>query len=495
MKKTRKLTSIVLLIAMLFLLAAPAMATGTDTNADTGSITIDNAVVGQTYTIYRIFDLESYDAASNAYAYKVNANWNDFFNENAAGRKYVTIDDNGYVTWQESASVADFAAAAKAYAETPNSADSTETKITPIGSKTAGDNNVTFSNLNLGYYLIASDLGVLCALDTTNPNATVKEKNDGTTLTKKVSQTSASIGDKVDFTITLTIHETTAGKIEKSYVVHDKMDAGFTFDENSVNVSLYKAEGGSDSASSIGYSSSIETDGCEQFGEGSPCTFEVKINENTDVVLENGDEIVITYKATLNEQATIGEAGNINRAKLANSSYIAETKTCTWDVDIFKYTATQDADGLTTEKALADATFTLRKNAGDTSLIPLVKRDTNLYRVATTNDTTEVTTDATGKFTIEGLGAGSYSLTETKSPAGYNKLSEPITIIIAENGQITIGTDKEDVVTEVKVLNQTGNELPSTGGMGTTIFYVVGGVLVVGAGVLLVTRKRMNAEK
>lgn len=125
----------------------------------------------------------------------------------------------------------------------------------------------------------------------------------------------------------------------------------------------------------------------------------------------------------------------------------------------------------------------------------MVKTADNLYRVATTNDTTAVTTDATGKFTIEGLGAGTYYLTETTSPAGYNQLSKPITIVIAENGQITVDRIAVAEGEPVKVLNQTGNELPSTGGMGTTIFYVVGGVLVVGAGVLLVTRKRMNAEK
>lgn len=415
----------------------------------------------------------------------MNEAWEGFFGAGKVGSKYVTIDANGYVAWQENASVADFAAHAKAYA--------TEALSVNDGTIKAESATITFSNLDLGYYLIASDLGALCALDTTNPNATVKEKNDGTTLTKKVSQTSASIGDTVDFTITLTIKKSSEGTVQQSYTVHDKMDAGFTFDAKTANikVSLNNTE-----LDETYYS--VKSPGNE---EESSCTFEVEINKgSTQKELNTGDEIVITYKATLNEQATIGEAGNINLAWL-DPSYKVQTKTCTWDVDIFKYTATQNADGSTTEKALAGATFTLSKDAADTSetednnsTISLVKTADNLYRVATTNDTTAVTTDATGKFTIEGLGAGTYYLTETTSPAGYNQLSKPITIVIAENGQITVDRIAVAEGEPVKVLNQTGNELPSTGGMGTTIFYVVGGVLVVGAGVLLVTRKRMNAK-
>ena len=106
---------------------------------------------------------------------------------------------------------------------------------------------------------------------------------------------------------------------------------------------------------------------------------------------------------------------------------------------------------------------------------------------------TEVTTDATGKFTIAGLDADTYYLTETAAPAGYNKLAGPVTVVIGENGVVNATTEASQGVDEVKVLNQTGTELPSTGGIGTTIFYVVGGVLVVGAVALLIVRRRRNA--
>ena len=109
-----------------------------------------------------------------------------------------------------------------------------------------------------------------------------------------------------------------------------------------------------------------------------------------------------------------------------------------------------------------------------------------------TGTVTEITTDATGKFTIKGLDADTYYLTETAAPAGYNKLAGPVTIVIGENGVVNGTTEAPQGVDEVKVLNQSGAELPSTGGIGTTIFYVLGGVLVVGAAVLLVTKKRME---
>lgn len=102
-----------------------------------------------------------------------------------------------------------------------------------------------------------------------------------------------------------------------------------------------------------------------------------------------------------------------------------------------------------------------------------------------------MTTKNTGKFTIQGLDAGTYYLTETQQPAGYNKLKDPIQIKIDEAGVIKVVTNQEEV-TEVKVLNKTGSILPSTGGMGTTLFYIFGAILVIGSGVVLITKKRMK---
>ena len=102
-----------------------------------------------------------------------------------------------------------------------------------------------------------------------------------------------------------------------------------------------------------------------------------------------------------------------------------------------------------------------------------------------------VTTIASGKFTIEGLDAGTYYLTETKQPDGYNKLSAPVKITIAEDGKITVN-DGASSTSLVKVENKSGSLLPSTGGRGTTLFYILGAILVVGSGVVLITKKRMK---
>ena len=231
-------------------------------------------------------------------------------------------------------------------------------------------------------------------------------------------------------------------------------------------------------------------------------TFDITFTQDYLNTITAATKLYVKYSATLNENAKVGLEGNPNASKLSygeinqgtgkpgSTTPLSETNTYTWDVDVFKYTMNGE-----TEKALAGATFTLSKNADGFNPIALVSEGNNVYRVEKTNETdtvTEITTDATGKFTIKGLDADTYYLTETAAPAGYNKLAAPVTIVIGENGVVNGTTEAPQGVDEVKVLNQSGTELPSTGGIGTTIFYIVGGVLVVGAVVLLVTKKRMN---
>ena len=220
--------------------------------------------------------------------------------------------------------------------------------------------------------------------------------------------------------------------------------------------------------------------------------------------LKASDQIVISYTATLNENAVVGLPGNPNESKLSygeinettgkpsGTTPPSETVTYTWDLDVFKYAKTGE-----TETPLADAKFTLSKSTDGSSPIALVSEGNNVYRVAKADETvtvTEITTDDTGKFTIQGLDADTYYLTETAAPAGYNKLAGPVTIVIGANGVVNGTTEAPQGVDEVKILNQSGTELPSTGGMGTTIFYVLGSVLVLGAVVLLVTKKRMSTK-
>ena len=289
----------------------------------------------------------------------------------------------------------------------------------------------------------------------------------------------ADIGQTVNFKSTITAQ---AGA--ENYVFHDTMSTGLTY----TGVTGITLNGTAVDASNYTVVTEGLTDGC---------TFEVRFTQAFCDTLKANDQIVISYTATLNENAVIAGEGNPNTSKVSygdsgNTKYTpdSQTKTYTWDVDVFKYTMNGE-----TEKALAGATFTLSKNADGSNPIALVSEGNNVYRVAKTGETgtvTEITTDATGKFTIKGLDADTYYLTETAAPAGYNMLSGPVTVVIGENGVVNGTTEAPQGVDEVKVLNQSGTELPSTGGIGTTIFYVLGAALVIVAGVLLVTRKRMN---
>ena len=147
------------------------------------------------------------------------------------------------------------------------------------------------------------------------------------------------------------------------------------------------------------------------------------------------------------------------------------------------------------EKTLSGAKFTLNRNSDGSNPIALIAEGNNVYRVAKDGEestVTEITTDATGAFTIKGLDSDTYYLTETAAPAGYNRLAGPVKVVIGNDGTVTYN---ETSTGTIKVLNNTGAALPSTGGVGTTVFYVVGGLMVLLAVVLLVTRKKMSAGK
>ncbi len=481
MKHVRKSLALLLALILVLALGGTAFAEG-----ETGSITINDAVVGQTYTIYQILDLESYNASANAYSYKATTAWSNFINSSDIKGTYVSVDGQGYVTWKTGADVAAFAKAAQKYAE--------DNSVTNQGSVTATTTTVSFTGLDLGYYLVDTTLGTLCSLDTTNPSVVMEEKNEAPTNEKLVEEDSkvstgdawgttndADIGQTVNFKSTIT-----AQPGAENYVFHDTMSAGLTY----TGVTGITLNGATVDASNYTVVTENLTDGC---------TFEVIFTQTFCDTLKANDKIVISYTATLNENAVIAGDGNPNTSKVSygdssNTKYTPEsqTTTYTWDVDVLKYTKNGE-----TETALAGAKFTLSKSADGSSPIALVSKGNNVYRVAKTGETgtvTEITTDATGKFTIQGLDADTYYLTETAAPAGYNKLAGAVTIVIGENGVVNGTTEAPQGVDEVKVLNQSGTELPSTGGMGTTLFYVLGSVLVLGAVVLLVTRKRMSTK-
>lgn len=465
--------------ALVLAMTVPAWAEG-----NTGSITVEKAKAGETYSIYKIFDVVSYDTSvsPSKIVYKVTSEWKDFFAIGNAGVKYITLDKNDQVskTSLDASNAADFAKDAIEWANTK--------KIKATASEVAGENGVRFTDVADGYYLVNTSLGALCSLNNvTGNNALVSEKNSVPSVEKKVKNgsvyddsNSAKIGDTVDYQTTITI----TGNV-KNVVLHDKMEKGLTFDNNSVKV---KVDNGDVVVSNYTLTTSNLSDGC---------TFEIEFKDDYIANLPAGTQIIVTYSASLNENAAIGPTGNKNDTwlKYGNGGSVTdETKTYSYSFDLVK---TDNSN-----KLLAGAQFELYTNKNCTDKVALVE-DGNDYRVAsatekaTTNFTSAViVSNDTSKITVNGLkGETSYWLKEIKAPEGYNELEEPYKFIMgADNMSATLnGTQWGDG--GVHVINNAGTVLPSTGGMGTTVFYVVGGGLMAVAVVLLVTKKRMENKR
>ena len=468
MKKTfKKLFAALLAAALVLAMAVPAFA---ETNAPKGSITIDGTVSGETYTIYRMFKLDSYNAESNTYSYTVESDWEGFF-KTGAGGNYITLDGQNHPTWtaadeNDSTTVAAFAKAALAWAK--------QKGIQSAGTQEGNGSSITFSNLDLGYYLVDSSLGALCGLNTTNPDATIKEKNEKPEIKKEVqtsagdwgSENNAKIGDIVEYKVEIKVADGA-----QKYTVTDTMSKGLTFNNSSLKVTA-------NDAVTTDYTLTSTTNG-----------FTLVLPETYVSTLTKGTTIIVTYNATLNKDAVIDGDGNVNEVKLSYGNHQntvpSKVTTKSYQFDLVK------VDG-TTNKLLDGAEFELAD--GETKL-SFVKDTAGNYRVAMTGEdgaTTTITVKG-GKVNIYGLAGKTYTLTETKAPGGYNKLVTPETVNLTE-GSKAHATFDADVYKDggVVVENNAGTVLPSTGGVGTTLFYVIGGGLMVAAVVLLVTKKRME---
>lgn len=479
--KMKKTVSVFLIVILLFAMSTTALA------ADSGTITIDNAVVGETYTIYRLLDLESFNADTNAYAYKANSAWKEWLKTQTT---YVTVDDQDYVTWVTGADAAAFAKAAKAYA-VKNSIASVKTH------QNTETTTVTFSDLPLGYYLVDTSLGTLCSLDTTTPSVTIAEKNAPPTIEKQVKENSAgtygdtndaNIGDTVEFKTTIV-----AKKGAENYVVHDILSNGLTLNKNTITIKA----GNETLTEDKDYTVRFDVTCTDKNGAAGPCDFHITFAQNYLDTLTADTNIVITYSAVLNENAVVGTAGNPNDTKLdyghnsdtGSSTKWDETKTYTWDMSVLKY-----ANG--DEKNTLQGVQFVLLNSDKSKAATVVDGKVTGWADVPTGDgewpaNTVLTTNANGKIEIDGLDSGTYYLRETKALDGYNKLSDDqeIEITGATKGE---GDTLTYTTPVVKVNNQSGTKLPDTGAKGTMMFITIGSLLVLAAVVFMITRKKMS---
>lgn len=470
MKLIKKIAAIMFAFMMVVSMSCNVKAAGT------GKITINPANPNEEYKVYRILKLESYDETSKLYSYTKTGDQWDGFIDSAVKEGYLTTNSHGYVTFSATknnvAGVREFAKKALAYA---NEKSILATKTVTTG---VNDTSATVEGLELGYYLVGSSMGALCSLDTTNPEATIKDKNEKPTVEKKIVEgsqlkenNSANIGDVVHFKTTITAQ---AGA--KKYILHDTMYNSLTFN-NDVEVTY----NGKTLNNPADYT--LATPGADG------CTFDVTFKDSFLNTLGANDKIEVTYSATVNDNAVVKNPmtnkTHLTYGDKTKETNKPETTTKTFGIPVFKYTGN--------DEPLAGAKFILSTDPqckDESQTLKFKLNNDNKYRYDTTGTAT-LESLSTGRIDIEGLKAGTYYLKETEAPKGYNLLKDIQTIEITEDGEVKL---KGKVCDEVKVKNNSGTLLPSTGGMGTTMIYLVGAALVLGSGIVLASKRRANSK-
>ena len=470
MKLIKKIAAIMFAFMMVVSMSCNVKAAGT------GKITIDNAKNGETYTIYQVLTLESSDVGKGLYSYiPVNDAWKAYF-KTEEGKKYMTVDDNGYVTTKYTETNAqELAQALIKQAKTIN--------YNPQSITADKDGTIEFTGLALGYYVVDTTVGTLCGLNTANPEVTIEDKNKKPTVEKKIvegdqlaDKNSANIGDAVNFKTTITAQ---AGA--KKYVLHDTMSGSVTFNDDVV----------------VTYNGNVLNDS-DDYTVTKPgadgCTFDVTFKDSFLNKLGANDKIEVTYSATVNDNAVVKDPMT-NKTHLTygdknTETNKPETTTKTFGIPVFKYT--------NVNTPLAGAEFILSTDPNcvdDTKNLKFTKNTEGKYRYDKTGSTTLTSLDKgrdKGRIDVEGLKAGTYYLKETKAPDGYNLLKKPVTITIDSEGKIYVDGSGEVNNGDVRVQNNSGTLLPNTGGVGTTMIYLIGGVLVLGSGVVLATKRRVK---
>ena len=497
--KTKKLATLLLtLVFALGLIPMSAFAAQRDVVVgSTASITVENAVENDVLAAYKVVDI-TYNAAKNTLSHEWNSLFDDYFSQtnsitNSANRAY-TVDEFAALT-KDSAELKTLLAGLPNYIAAKS--------ISPVDTQTvAADGTATFANLAMGEYFIrpTSTTSVyqlmLQKIEPTVVNGTYviddvtfSAKHQEVSVTKTADKTSVTKNEKVTYTITVDIPTYATGATDRSFSVSDLLPDGLTIDTDSINVILKY----------LGFESTLP-EGTYTLDKTATDDYTFKFSVDSTQYLDwaglGGHQLIITYTATLNDDATTAvntKETNTVTFDYSNYPYVANShkqKTDTVDVTTFAIKIDKYVDGEETNK-LAGAKFDLYRTVypGETGVtIP----HTSIQGIKLEGDKV---TDADGVATFEKYEANGtnydYYLVETQAPSGYNLLADAVKVNFTDTEVATTAG-----IYTVQVPNKSGIQLPITGGTGTVIFTIIGIALMVGAVVLfVVSRKKAKESK
>ena len=512
--KMKKIAALSLATVMTLGLSATAFAqtaAPATTDADNAKITIANAAKGETYTIYQLFDATVTGDANGSIAYQLMAGKSA---DDAGLLTYFDVDASGNVTAKASTT------------EDTLKSDAFKTWAKEYGKALVEDvesdgSALDFTGLPYGYYFVTTSQGGIVTVDSTNPNATVYDKNETEPIVdpdaKKATNENVSVGDRVTYTVTFKTSNfvgsgETAERIVK-YNIADTLPESYLSDVK-IESLIIDADGDLTTTKD-------QTKLTDQADFGTDKNFDIAwVNADNQSLYANGSTVVLTYSALVTDGIEIGqEAQNVNKVTITWETEGGSKESGESSETIYSYALSiQKVDE--NNDPLPGATFKING-------INYVTGTAGHYKVALAGTegavaADELACDNNGYLVVEGVAAGQYTVTEVTAPNGYNKLTTTAEVTAQKigsttsttkteiwkdaNGNVIDESEKTETSTKIEigtneleayaltVINQKGSALPSTGGIGTTIFYVVGGVLVVGAGVVLVAKKRMNHE-
>ena len=551
MKHLRKAFALVLALALVMSLGITAFAEETATETvPTGTIKVENTVLDSEYGVYRIFDLVM---NGSSYAYSVTKAWEDFvktvtYTETATVADtavvttgmvkvgpdgyYHACDSTGtYVDTGDTAWAAAFGKSAKTWLK--------DHSIPAVKTLTGDGKTVSATNLPYGYYYVSTANGSLVALNTLDSTdtaeVTIGDKNVAPQLNKAivsgkktVAANTAAVGDTVKFQLNMVVTQGTL-----NHVVHDVLSKGLTRNDDVV-ITLTRGTPATTTTLSADtdYVVSAATETAKKEGTEFNITFLEAAGLTTN------DKLTITYSAVVNKDALnhTGDDNNMTNTATLHYSTTADTgldpldptspveptlpsktpeqKTVTYNFNVTVLKFTGDPNAAT---KLTGAKFKLRSAETDDAGFAFTATDgSNDYDLVGAKsadaDVTELELNADGTLTLNGLNAGTYYLEETVAPVGYNKpvnrfkivikatpTASDSGVVITPSDSVTYDSTGEELPSfpvegVVAIQNNKGNELPHTGGIGTTIFYVCGAVLMASALVLLITKKKMAAN-